>query len=85
MEAEIHEKEAEMAKLTERWNNEKEKIAAMKGAKARLESARRELELAEVGGCSLCFAQLTTHAFSVSTFSHYLWNVCTDIRCTFSL
>jgi hypothetical protein len=50
LEAEISEKEAEMAKLTERWQKEKDKLAATKTAKERLESARRELEIAEVRG-----------------------------------
>jgi len=47
LEAEIAEKEKEMAELTERWKAEKDKLATSKGAKERLEAARRELEQAE--------------------------------------
>ena len=47
LEAEIVEKEREMAALTEKWNAEKKKLGATKNAKERLEAARRELEIAE--------------------------------------
>ena len=48
LEDEIVDKEREMAVLTQRWNAEKSVLEGVKGAKEKLETARHDLQTAEV-------------------------------------
>lgn len=76
LEDEIVDKEREMAVLTQRWNAEKSVLEGVKGAKEKLETARHDLQTAEVcaySAYSLASVQHTpprlhqTHTHSDST------------------
>ena len=73
LEAEIEAKEKEMATLTVKWNAEKDALSEVKGAKERLESARRDLSLAEARASTIvCFFVLLLFIASQHTLRHTL-------------
>ena len=60
LEDEITDKEREMAVLTQRWNAEKGVLEGVKGAKEKLETARHDLQTAEVCMCLLSILSCVT-------------------------